>query len=89
MKNLKTVIAMVVIAMTLMLTACSASNEPCDYCGNTPSKGYKVAGGEKFYVCSDCSSECAFCGEKATKQYTAMLGNVMFVCTDCYNSMSE
>ena len=86
---IKRVFVMALVVVTMLLSACATSDEPCGYCGDTPTKGYKTSNGEVFNVCSDCSSECAFCGEKATKHYTAGFGNEMFVCKECYDSMSE
>ena len=88
-KFMKLGVAISLMAAALMLSSCAMSNEPCEYCGETPTKGYKTSNDDKFYVCSDCSSECAFCGDKATKHYTNLLGMEMFACKDCYESISE
>lgn len=90
MKKFTKLTALIIaIASIVMLSACALSNEPCEYCGDTPTKGYKTSNDEKFYVCNECSSECAFCGDKATKHYTNLIGMEMFVCRDCYESIAE
>lgn len=73
-----------------LLTACGATvDEPCAYCGNSPSKEYKKSDGTAFYVCEDCSSECMICGDKkASKKYESLLG-IVFVCDDCYKMATE
>ena len=88
-KTVKISIITSLLAIMTLLTSCAISNEPCEYCNDTPTRGYKTTDGEKFYVCSECSSECMFCGDKARKHYTNMLGMVMFACNDCYESIVE
>lgn len=78
---------LIVGVMLASLVACSSS-EPCELCGEAPTRGYKVDGtDEKQYYCSACSSECFFCGEKATKHYTSMAGIIVFACDECYEEM--
>lgn len=76
---------MVGLMVTSMLAACSSTvDEPCMYCGHSPSKEYEKSDGTPVYVCEDCSSVCMICGdEKATKHYESLLG-IVFVCDDCY-----
>lgn len=79
-----------VLMSAFMLTACSGmADEPCMYCGHSPSKGYKMSDGEKDYVCKDCSSRCMLCGtEKAKKHYESLIG-IVFVCDDCYETVTS
>lgn len=79
-------VATVAIGVKLLF---SISNEPCDWCGNTPSVSYSMSNGSKAYVCKKCSKECMFCGNNATKHYENLLGTVAFVCDDCYDKISE
>ena len=66
------------------------SSEPCESCGDTPTKGYKNDySGEKEYYCSDCSSDCAFCSNKAKHHYTSGLEIIIFACDDCYKEIQE
>ncbi len=77
--------ALLIFAAMLCLTGCM-SNEPCDSCGHTPSKGYKnESTGKTEYYCQACSSDCAFCSKKATRHYTSGLGRIIFVCDDHYD----
>lgn len=81
--------AILAAAMVLVLFA-GCSNEPCNYCGETPTKGYKNKSADRTeYYCSECSSECGWCGEKATKHYESALGVIVFVCKDCYKEIME
>ena len=79
-----------VIAAVLWVSAgCSQTvDEPCAWCGNSPSVEYESSSGEKVYVCEECSSTCMFCGDPATRHYSAVLGE-MFVCDDCYDSVTQ
>lgn len=80
---------LIVVAMLAMLSACGSS-EPCESCGNTPTKAYtNNYSGEKEYYCSDCSSDCAFCSDKASEHYTSGLGMIIFACDDCYEEIQE
>ena len=90
MNSLKYLISiLVVVAMLAMLSACGSS-EPCESCGESPTKAYtNDYSGEKEYYCSDCSSDCAFCSDKATEHYTSGLGIIIFVCDDCYEKIQE
>ena len=67
------------------------SDEPCDWCGKSPSVAYATASeyGDA-HVCKECSSTCMLCGnKKATKHYENLLGGVVFVCNDCYDEVSS
>ena len=76
--------------LTVTMTACGGSNEPCETCGRTPTTGYdNKSTGEVEYYCASCSSDCEFCSEKATKNYTSGLGVIVFVCDECYNDILE
>jgi len=80
---------LIVVAMLAMLSACGSS-EPCETCGDSPTKAYtNDYSGEKEYYCSDCSSECAFCSDKASEHYTSGLGMIIFACDDCYEEIQE
>lgn len=84
MKHFKLVL-MTLLAMALLLCTSACSSNPCDSCGNTPTKGYKnEQTGKTEYYCKACSSDCAFCSKEATKHYTSGLGRVIFVCDSCY-----
>ncbi|MBR2476782.1 MAG: hypothetical protein IKB50_01460 [Clostridia bacterium] len=89
MKKIKIVLVFSLVAVLVFLSGCAMSNKPCEYCGDTPTKGYTTSDDKKFYVCRDCSSECMFCGDRATKHYTNLLGMEMFVCRDCYNEIVD
>lgn len=89
MKNIIKLLGIVsVLIITLMLSACGR-NEPCVYCEDTPTKGYKTSSGDITYVCKDHRSTCFFCEKKATKHYTSVLGFEIFTCRDCYQSAIE
>lgn len=80
---------LIVVAMLVMLSACGSS-EPCESCGDSPTKAYtNDYSGEKEYYCSDCSSDCAFCSDKASEHYTSGLGMIIFACGDCYEEIQE
>ena len=80
---------LIVVAMLAMLSACGSS-EPCESCGDSPTKAYtNDYSGEKEYYCSDCSSDCAFCSDKASEHYTSGLGMIIFACGDCYEEIQE
>lgn len=78
---------MISIFAMLILIGCS-SDEPCEYCRNSPSKDYKLKSGENFYVCDDCGSECMLCGDKAQNHYESLMG-IVFACDDCYEEIKE
>lgn len=90
MNRVKCAVAILLAAaMLAMLSACGSSN-PCESCGNTPTKAYtNNYSGEKEYYCSKCSSDCAFCSETATKHYTSGLGIIVFACSDCYEEIQK
>lgn len=80
------------ITLSLGLIGCSKTvDEPCDYCGNTPSVAYKTTSGYgDAHVCKKCSSTCMLCDEKkATKHYENLFGGIVFVCDDCYKEVEE
>lgn len=78
------IIAIVVGASSLF----SLKNEPCDWCGHSPSVAYKTSDGGKSYVCRDCSKECAWCDNRATKHYENYFEMIVFVCRDCYEDIA-
>lgn len=84
MKKLAAVLLMSLLSVSI-LTGCSSTvNEPCVFCGNSPSKEYKKSDGSVVCICEECSSTCMICGEaKATKKYESPLAYA-FVCDDCY-----
>lgn len=65
------------------------SNEPCDWCGSTPTLSYRVHDGSHAYVCKNCRSHCMFCNKPATKHYENIFGSIMFVCDDCYKEVQQ
>lgn len=83
-KKIPSMLLAIILALCA-LTGCSGTvDEPCMYCGNSPSKEYKKQDGTPVYVCEKCSSECMICGEKkATKHYESLMG-IVFACDDCY-----
>lgn len=85
-KIIISVLAVVVVVIGI-ISISSVSKEPCDWCGESPSKGYELHNGEKAYVCKDCSRECAWCDKKATKYYENFLEMIIFVCDDCYEDI--
>ena len=73
------------VVMLFGITGCTV-DEPCDWCGNTPSVAYKTSDESMSYVCKKCSKTCMICGKnKATKHTENLLGMMMFVCDDCYD----
>lgn len=81
------ILSMVLCCMVLIMSACSS--EPCENCGDTPTKGYRNdSTREKEYYCSDCSSRCDLCGDDADKHYTGGLG-IVFICNDCYDALKD
>lgn len=77
-----------VSALLVMVGMTACSSEPCERCGDTPAKAYKMSNGEVEYYCKDCSSECAFCNNKAKHYYTSLAG-IVFVCDECYEYINE
>ena len=76
------------LSLALLAGCGSRSDEPCMYCGESPSQAYEKADGTFAYVCKDCSAVCMLCGrEKATQHYESLLG-MMFVCDDCYAAVT-
>lgn len=65
------------------------SNEPCDWCGATPTLSYKLQEGGYAHICKSCRSSCMLCGEPADRHYENLLGTMVFVCDDCYQELSE
>ncbi len=75
-----------------MLGGGYTSDEPCAWCGNTPTKKFETSKGEDCYVCEEHTHECGICGknfDKELKHYTNMLDLEMFVCDDCYDDVQE
>ena len=87
----KIVVSMIAVVAIVVgiISFSSVSNEPCDWCGDSPSKAFKTNSGGKAYVCSDCRKECTWCGDKATKHYENYFEMIVFVCNDCYKDLSE
>lgn len=80
----------VIVVVIFAITRFTATvDEPCDWCGDSPSVAYKMSDGSYSYVCKECSEKCAWCGEKATKHYENLAGMMVFVCNDCYSEISE
>lgn len=82
-------VAVVAIALFIITRFTATVDEPCDWCGNSPSVAYKLSDGSYSYVCKECSKYCALCGDKATKHYENMLGVMVFVCDDCYDEVQQ
>lgn len=81
-------IAAVLAVIFIITRFTSTVDEPCDWCGDSPSVAYKVSDGSYSYVCKECSKECAWCGDKATKHYENLMGRMVFVCNDCYQEIA-
>lgn len=80
----------VIIGAVFMLSRCAAVvDEPCDWCGSSPSVAYKMSDGSYSYVCKECSKQCFMCGKKATKHYENLAGMMSFACDDCYESFAK
>lgn len=82
-------VAVIAVAAFIITRFVSTVDEPCDWCGHSPSVAYKVSDGSYSYVCRDCSKECALCGDRATKHYENLIGTMVFVCKDCYKEVDE
>lgn len=82
----KLIIAGVIVcaAFAIIKLTSKTVNEPCDWCGNSPSVAYELHDGSYAYVCKECSKKCAWCGEKPNRHYENALGTMVFVCDDCY-----
>lgn len=80
---------LVVIAVFMITRFTSTVDEPCDWCGSTPSVAYKMHDDSYSYVCKNCSKKCAWCGNKAIKHYENLAGMMVFVCKDCYEDVAE
>lgn len=88
MKRLISVLCVSIVF--LCLAGCTHTvDEPCDWCGNSPSVVYKTSDGSDAYVCKECSKVCMYCGKKATKHYENLAGMITFVCDDCYDGVHE
>lgn len=87
----KAIVVLVVIAIGAFIIPrfMATVNEPCDWCGDSPSVAYKLSDGSYAYVCKECSKNCALCGEKASKHYENLLGMIVFVCDDCYEDVQQ
>ena len=83
------VVAAVIILVFAISRFTSLVDEPCDWCGNSPSVAYELNDGSYSYVCKECSKYCALCGEKATKHYENLVGMMVFVCDDCYEAVQQ
>lgn len=73
--------------MAGLLMGCSSN--PCENCGNTPTKGFKnEKTREKEYYCKHCYSSCDLCGDDADRHYTGG-GGIIFICDDCYDELKS
>lgn len=87
---MKKIVAMLMLVGLISVMAACGSSEPCNSCGETPTKAYEnTVSGEKEYYCEACSSDCAFCSGEATKHYTSAAGLIIFACSDCYEEIQE
>ena len=84
----KIICLLCLISCLMVLAGCGSSNEPCDYCNATPTKGYKTSQ-RISYVCADCSSRCAACDKKPTRKYENALGMMVFMCEEDYQSVKS
>ena len=67
----------------------STVDEPCDWCGSSPSVAYELNDGSYSYVCKECSEFCFWCENKATIHYENLAGIMAFVCEDCYEGWKQ
>ena len=102
-KSMKKVILGTVCAVFLVMsTGCSAvssitggeytSDEPCAWCGETPTKEFETSNGTASYVCEEHTHECSVCGKKSDKElkhYTNLVDVERFVCDECYQDVQE
>ena len=102
-KSMKKAVLGIVCAVFLMMSAgCSAvssitvggytSDEPCAWCGETPTKEFKTSGGDPCYICEEHTHECGVCGKNFDKElnhYTNLMGIETFVCDDCYQDVQD
>lgn len=86
------VLTIMAVCMMIVCSSCSVgylSDEPCEWCRNTPTK--QIASEnmeiEAKYYCEECVSECMFCSETATNHYTNLLELEVFVCGGCYEDV--
>lgn len=79
----------IIVVFTIVFKSFSGVNEPCDWCGEKPSKAYKISDGSKSYVCKDCRMKCAWCDSRAKKHYESGMGMMVFVCNDCFEDINE
>lgn len=89
MKKSKVFFIIMAVYMMIVCSSCSVgylSDEPCAWCGNTPTKQISSENTEveAKYYCKECVSDCMFCSETATNHYTNLLELEVFVCGDCY-----
>lgn len=89
MKRKKILIGVIciIVAIVVLSKLPSLTNEPCDWCEESPSFAYDMSDGSKSYVCMECRTKCAWCGERAVKHYENGLHMMVFVCKDCYESL--
>ena len=87
---MKRLLPLAALFLTLCLSACSGgytAQEPCAYCGDTPTKEYTTDTGDPCYVCETHSTTCAICNEPtATRHFTNGFGFETFICEDCYET---
>lgn len=89
MKKLVMILMVSLLSMSMLMGCSSTVDEPCVFCGKSPSKEYKKSDGSVVCICEKCSSTCMICGEKkATKQYESPLA-IAFVCNDCYKLVKD
>lgn len=82
-------VALVVVIAVFLIFGNKTVNEPCDWCGNSPSVVYQTSSGREAYICKDCSKTCMLCGKKASHQYEKLLGTITFVCDNCYKQLKQ
>ena len=81
----KILIPIITTIIFLLFTACGggySSEEPCIWCGRTPTKEIK-----DNYYCERCVTTCLFCGDPATEEYTNAMGIESFVCVECFEDL--
>ena len=77
-----------IIGSVWMLRSMPFSEHPCDWCGKSPTKIYKIDEDINSYVCNKCSQECFYCGEKATGHAPNYFDMEVFFCEECYKEMN-
>lgn len=82
-----TLVITLLLVVTFVLTAphLPISRNPCEWCDDTPTKGYRLSDGSYCYICKDCRTTCGLCGRKAKHHYESLFGRIIFLCDSCHD----